>query len=154
MKTIKEKLIKSPLFNLSLTNKELFHSNFIAWFGKLYPELFIQLISDLLGENKWADGVDAKKMDIRREYNNFDISVFDSEDSKPVSDYNKIGFSYELTEIEESIINSLEIDFIVDNIGNLEEKYDKPKGKKVLVPFVCTDCGKTEWKTIDNEKET
>lgn len=75
-------LKKSPLFNLSLTNKELFHSNFIAWFGKLYPELFIQLISDLLGENKWADGVDAKKMDIRREYNNFDISVFDSEDSK------------------------------------------------------------------------
>lgn len=75
-------LKKSPLFNLSLTNKELFHSNFIAWFGKLYPEFFIQLISDLLGENKWADGVDAKKMDIRREYNNFDISVFDSEDSK------------------------------------------------------------------------
>lgn len=45
-------LKKSPLFNLSLANKELFHSNFIAWFGKLYPELFIQLISDLLGENK------------------------------------------------------------------------------------------------------
>lgn len=33
---------------------------------------------------------------------------------------------------------------------SLEDKYEKPKGKKVLVPFVCTDCGKTEWKTIDN----
>lgn len=37
----------------------------------------------------------------------------------------------------------------------LEEKYDKPEGLKVLVPFVCTNCGTTEWKTIDsleNEK--
>jgi hypothetical protein len=82
MKTVKEKLTDSPLFNLSLTNKELFHSNFIAWFGTLYPELFIQLINNLLGDNKWADGLDVKKIDLRREYNNFDISVFDSEDSK------------------------------------------------------------------------
>lgn len=34
---------------------------------------------------------------------------------------------------------------------SLEEKYDKPKGKKVLVPFVCTTCGETVWKTIDGE---
>ena len=25
---------------------------------------------------------------------------------------------------------------------SLEEKYDKPEGLKVLVPFVCTNCGK------------
>lgn len=31
-----------------------------------------------------------------------------------------------------------------------EEKYDKPVGKKVLVPFICTNCGTTEWKTIEN----
>lgn len=38
---------------------------------------------------------------------------------------------------------------------SLEEKYEKPQGLKVLVPFVCTTCGTTEWKTIDsleNEK--
>ena len=34
---------------------------------------------------------------------------------------------------------------------SLEEKYDKPKEKKVLVPFICTTCGETTWKTIDNE---
>ena len=33
---------------------------------------------------------------------------------------------------------------------SLEEKYDKPEGLKVLVPFVCTNCGTTEWKTIDS----
>ena len=25
-----------------------------------------------------------------------------------------------------------------------------PKGKKVLAPKICTKCGNTEWKTIDN----
>lgn len=35
---------------------------------------------------------------------------------------------------------------------SLEEKYEKPKGLKVLVPFVCTTCGTTEWKTIDSEE--
>lgn len=37
----------------------------------------------------------------------------------------------------------------------LTEKYDKPEDLKVLVPFVCTNCGTTTWKTIDkleNEK--
>lgn len=29
----------SLLFNLSLVNKELFHSNFIAWFGRICPRL-------------------------------------------------------------------------------------------------------------------
>lgn len=33
---------------------------------------------------------------------------------------------------------------------SLEEKYDKPAGLKVLVPFVCTTCGTTEWLTIDS----
>lgn len=51
-------------------------------------------------------------------------ALFNSEDNKPVSDYNKIGFSYELSEAEESIINSLEIDFVIDNKQNLEKKYD------------------------------
>ena len=35
---------------------------------------------------------------------------------------------------------------------SLEEKYEKPKGLKVLVPFVCTTCGTTERKTIDTEE--
>lgn len=33
----------------------------------------------------------------------------------------------------------------------LEEKIELPKGKKVLVPQICTVCGTTEWITIDNE---
>ena len=60
-------LKESPLYNLSLVNKELFHSNFIAWFGKTYPKLFIVLIEGLLDGKKWLDG---DKFDIRREFLN------------------------------------------------------------------------------------
>lgn len=35
----------------------------------------------------------------------------------------------------------------------LEEKYDKPDNLNVLVPFVCTTCGTTTWKTICPENE-
>lgn len=35
---------------------------------------------------------------------------------------------------------------------NLEKKIDLPKGKKVLVPQICTTCGTTEWITIDTEE--
>jgi len=31
----------------------------------------------------------------------------------------------------------------------LEKKIELPKGKKVLVPQICTTCGTTEWITID-----
>ena len=82
MEITKEILKDSPLFNLSLTNKELFHSNFIAWFGKLYPYMFIDLMNRLLGSDKWAKGMNPDKMVIRREFKNFDISVFDNNDLK------------------------------------------------------------------------
>lgn len=36
---------------------------------------------------------------------------------------------------------------------SLEEKYEKPVGLKVLVPFVCTTCGTTNWKTIDSKED-
>lgn len=37
MKNLIETLKSSPIFNLSLTSKELFHSNFIAWLISEYP---------------------------------------------------------------------------------------------------------------------
>ena len=75
-------------------------------------------------------------------------ALFDSEDSKPVNDYNKIGFAYELTEIEESIIDSLEIDFIVDNKENLEDKYDNEE----LDLYITKENDKYIMNGKDNEK--
>ena len=36
----------------------------------------------------------------------------------------------------------------------IEEKYEKPQGKKTLVPYICTKCGTVNWKCFDpDEKE-
>ena len=37
----------SPLFQLSLTSKELFHSNFLYWLGVTYRDLFKETFSNL-----------------------------------------------------------------------------------------------------------
>lgn len=45
-----EKLKISPLFNLSLSSKELFHSNFLYWIGRTYPSEFGGIFSKYLNE--------------------------------------------------------------------------------------------------------
>ena len=51
-------------------------------------------------------------------------ALFESQMNMPVTDYNTIGFDYELNEVEESIIESLEINAVVDTKENLEEKFN------------------------------
>lgn len=65
-----EKLKKSPLFNLSLSSKELFHSNFLYWIGHNYPFEFGQLFSKYLTEH--PEDLSIKK--IFRERENIDLS--------------------------------------------------------------------------------
>ena len=76
-----EILKRSPMFQLSLASKELFHSNFLAWIGswdqgvqdkrgKEHP--FRQLIKKLGA--KWVDSW-PDEWYVAREYNNFDLCV-------------------------------------------------------------------------------
>ena len=48
------------------------------------------------------------------------------------------------------------IAYIDPETGILCSKIDTgmklPKGKKILAPKICTECGNTEWKTIDNKE--
>ncbi len=50
-------------------------------------------------------------------------ALFESEMSMPITDYNTIGFNYELTQAEESIISELDINPVIDTEANLEEKF-------------------------------
>ncbi len=34
--------------------------------------------------------------------------------------------------------------------SKIDTGMELPKGKKILAPKICTKCGTTEWKTIDN----
>jgi hypothetical protein len=70
MKETIEKLKKSPLFNLSLSSKELFHSNFLYWIGHNYPSEFGGLFSKYLNEQP----EDSCIKEIFRERENIDLS--------------------------------------------------------------------------------
>ena len=50
-------------------------------------------------------------------------ALFESEMNMPITDYNTIGFNYELTQAEESIISELDINPVIDTEANLEEKF-------------------------------
>ena len=52
-------------------------------------------------------------------------ALFNSEANKDVTTYNKIGFNYELSDIEIEILNSLEIDYSINNIATLEKQFNK-----------------------------
>ena len=51
-------------------------------------------------------------------------ALFESQVSKDVSEYNKIGFAYEMTETEKSIAEEMNIEIINGNEEELKEKYN------------------------------
>jgi len=60
-------LSKNPMFMLSLTSRELFHSNFWAWILRQYPQIFTKVFYE-----EYDGKADVK---INREKNNFDLSL-------------------------------------------------------------------------------
>jgi len=62
----------SPLFQLSLGSKELFHSNFIAWLARKYPEQVGQLFAPYLKDNTG----DLTITRIDRELKNIDVHFY------------------------------------------------------------------------------
>ena len=51
-------------------------------------------------------------------------ALFEAQVSKDVSEYNKIGFAYEMSEIEKSIAEEMNIEIINGNEEELKQKYD------------------------------
>lgn len=68
LKTIIKDLSNNVMFSLSLSSKELFHSNIWAWLGRKYPEMFTEIF---LEKDDKPDGI----LTILREYKNFDLYV-------------------------------------------------------------------------------
>lgn len=65
-----EYLKKSPLFNLSLSSMELFHSNFLYWIGYTYPSEFGEIFAGFLKKRP----EDTSIKEIYREKENIDLS--------------------------------------------------------------------------------
>ena len=73
-----DRLRHSAMFNLSLSSKELFHSNFLYWISEINKDAFKRLIEILTGEQNLSWG---NNWCVRREYNKFDLSVTDENDN-------------------------------------------------------------------------
>lgn len=70
-----EHLRKSPMFNLSLSSNELFHSNFLSWIWNCDQEAFKKIITFFIGKDFDIARGEGKSIDVRREYKNFDLSI-------------------------------------------------------------------------------
>lgn len=70
-----DELSSSPLFNLSLSSKELFHSNFLAWLAQHYPDFFVEICKDLGCKADWSNA----EWNVKREYEKFDLCITSDE---------------------------------------------------------------------------
>lgn len=84
-------LKKSPMFNLSLSSKELFHSNLLAWIAEDEDtsNLFVSILQ-LFGLDsdtaiEYAEGIRRGTYVIKREYNNFDFCICENVESRKSS---------------------------------------------------------------------
>jgi hypothetical protein len=64
-------LKSSPLFNLSLASKELFHSNFLAWVLEKKDDQARILLHELTGKKDFV----LETLEVTREENNFDLTL-------------------------------------------------------------------------------
>lgn len=69
------RLKKSPLFNLSLCSKELFHSNFIAWLAENSIEFHRYFLSYLDYDESEFDLTDISKISVFREKEHIDLWI-------------------------------------------------------------------------------
>lgn len=83
--TLQEQLKKSPMFNLSLSSKELFHSNMLAWIAEdaETETLFVEILKFFgVEETKAQDFAEKIRKDeymVLREYKNFDLCICEKE---------------------------------------------------------------------------
>lgn len=72
-----EYLKTSPMFNLSLSSKELFHSNFLYWIAQKDKAVFKDLIKALEIDVNWPEN--NEEWEVCREHKNFDLCVCEKE---------------------------------------------------------------------------
>lgn len=80
------KLQELPVYHLSLADKELFHSNFLAWLG-INPktkEYFIHIIEVLIGNKiDWSEAFikddNSENFKVEREFRKFDLCILKKE---------------------------------------------------------------------------
>lgn len=87
-----DELNNSPMFKLSLSSKELFHSNFLEWLSIVDREAFVKLINKMANLEEGSEW--PKNWRVKREFQNFDLCVV-AYDEHEYNDYNYKGIEDE-----------------------------------------------------------
>ena len=132
----------SPMFNLSLSSKELFHSNFLYWLSTLdeNKRIFNDLVQSIgVDVNNWSDTT----WEVKREFKSLDVCVIDKEGKILLVIENKVK---SIPTIEQ--LKSYNVTISKNNQEDLDKsnKEGLDKSNKVLLSltkpkFNSEDCG-------------
>ena len=158
-------LKNSPMFHLSLSSKELFHSNLLAWLAEDpdTKDLFVEVLKlfglEDLRAIDLADGIRKDKYMVLREYNNFDFCICEKlknwkEDSEeeyvpgrvvlvlenkfksiPYESQLK-GYTIVINKLNEKAYNNKAKSLYYENNGEMPKKWSKKLGSQYQIQDV------------------
>ena len=118
------------MFKLSLSSKELFHSNFLEWLSNVDREAFVLLINKMAGLNdspEWP-----VNWRVKREYHNFDLcvvaydeSVYKSHDEEGIEDEDNLRILFVVENKVKSIPYEEQLERYAKEAKELNDKYWK-----------------------------
>ena len=143
---LKEKIEKSPMFQLSLGSKELFHTNFLYWLWKAEPNAFWRIMGSFGIKTD-----DKGSLVVKREWEHFDLSIVHVTDRKKKGKDGKIEIFDTIVAVIENKVKS------IPRIEQLEKYNTKIKDnecKKILLTLINPGFGdkKEGWECYTYEK--
>ena len=99
---LKEKIEKSPMFQLSLGSKELFHTNFLYWLWKAEPNAFWRIMGSFGIKTD-----DKGSLVVMREWEHFDLSIVHVTDRKKKGKDGKIEIFDTIVAVIENKVKSI-----------------------------------------------
>lgn len=137
-----QELEKSPMFQLSLGSKELFHSNFLYWLWKAEPDAFWKIMEqfDIIISDK-------DSLEVKREWKHLDLSivhVHKKKDTVVIDD---------VLAVIENKVKSVPREDQLEEYNKTIAAIDKNGCKKILLSLIEPDWGKTkDWVNYTYEK--
>lgn len=118
-------MARSPLFQLSLSSKELFHSNFIYWIGKQYKKEFSNFWKEVLK----SDDIEIKS--IEREKQNIDLTI-NLENGRKIIVENKVKSVPTKSQLEMYGAKHENCDFVLLSVADNTDIAKETKGWKFI----------------------
>ncbi len=133
-------LYNSPLFHLSLADKELFHSNFLAWLGEDddTKPLFVEFIKAISGID-----LQRKLFTVQRESKNYDLSILDDKGNLIFVLENKnksIPSKGQLDRYKEKVKNNSNVKFVLLSLATKFPEKDKIVKSWNLISYARLAC--------------